>query len=62
VAGFTISCNNCGNKIVTGDDYKANNDKISLNSNVRQYGTISQYVETFLWCETCENSTDFEDD
>jgi hypothetical protein len=59
MAGFTISCNNCGNKIVTGDDYKAKNDKISLFAELRQFGTINEYVENTLWCENCDNSTEF---
>lgn len=61
MAGFTISCNNCGTKIITGDDYKAKNDKISLFTDIQQYGTLNEYTEKILWCENCDNNTEFED-
>lgn len=60
MAGFTITCNNCGNKIVTGDDYKSKNDKISLYADVPKYGTMNEYIEKVLWCENCDNSTEFD--
>lgn len=61
MTGFTITCNNCGNKITTGDDYQAKNDAISLYADVRQYGRTNEYIEKMLWCENCGNNTEFED-
>ncbi|MDF1510697.1 hypothetical protein PZE06_21410 [Robertmurraya sp. DFI.2.37] len=61
MAGFTIRCNNCGNEIITGDDYKRKNDKISLYGDIRQYGTMNEYIEQILWCERCDNNTEFDD-
>lgn len=52
MAGFTISCNNCGTKIITGDDFKSMNDKVSIFKSNEGF---------FMWCETCENNTEFED-
>lgn len=61
MAGLIIICSNCGNEIRTGDDYKAKNDKISIYTDVRQYGTMNEYIERILWCENCDNSTEFDD-
>lgn len=61
MAGFTIVCNDCGNKISTGDDYRAKNERISLFSEVRRYGTAEEYIEKTLWCENCGNNTEFEE-
>lgn len=61
MAGFTIRCNNCGNKIKTGDDYKRKNDKISLYISIQQHQTINEYLDIALWCENCDNNTVFED-
>ncbi len=61
MGGFTIKCNNCGNELVTGSEVNAKNDKISLYTDVRQYGTMNEYIEKVLWCENCDNNTEFED-
>lgn len=61
MAGFTISCNNCGNEIVTGDDYKRKNERISLYAELNSYRNMSEWIEVTLWCESCDNSTEFED-
>ena len=61
MAGFTITCNDCGNKIIVGDDYKSKNDKISLYTNIQRYGTLNEYVEKNMWCEKCDNNTEFSD-
>ena len=61
MAGFTVRCNNCGNEIVTGDDYKRKNDRISLYVDLNQYQTMNEWIEITMWCEGCDNSTEFED-
>ncbi|WP_217269812.1 hypothetical protein [Neobacillus endophyticus] len=48
-------------QIITGDDYKAKNDVISLYSDIRNSGTVHEYIDKQLWCENCGNYTEFED-
>ena len=62
MSGFTIRCNNCGNNVTTGDDYNAKTNSITLHSTIQSYGSIKEFVENVLWCELCDNSTDFKNE
>jgi hypothetical protein len=57
MAGFTIRCNDCGNEIITGNDYEAVNGKIDVELG-RKYEDEEPY--TFIFCWKCTNSTIFE--
>lgn len=60
MAGFTIICNNCGNKIVTGDDFEAINGKIDVELGENYIIEDDEtFPFTFLFCWKCSNNTNF---